>query len=139
MLTADHLVDDLNAKLAAGRRVLFGGQPVVRARCEAGEASLVLADGTVRSVWLDTLYQMLSMMARMPAGRVDLTGREAVLLRVITRRVSELKGLGFRLIPDRYFDFVRRLAAGESYHNVRSSYVQLIRESNPLRTHEQHQ
>ena len=138
MLTADHLVNDLNAKLAAGRRVLFGGQPVIRARCEAGEASLVLADGTVRSVWLNTMYQLLSQAFR-TGGRVDLTGREAALLRVITRRVVELKGLGFRLIPDRYFDFVRRLAAGESYHNVRSSYVELIRESNPLRNHERKQ
>lgn len=135
MLTADHLVNDLNAKLAAGRRVLFAGQSVVRARCEAGEASVVLADGTARSIWLNTMYQLLSQ-ASHTGGRVDLTGREAVLLRVITRRVVELKGLGFRLIPDRYFDFVRRLAAGESYHNVRSSYVELIRESNPLRNHE---
>lgn len=138
MLTADHLVNDLNAKLAAGRRVLFAGQPVIRARCEAGEASLVLADGTVRSIWLNTMYQLLSQASR-TGGRVDLTGREAALLRVITRRVVELKGLGFRLIPDRYFDFVRRLAAGESYHNVRSSYVELIRESNPLRNHERKQ
>lgn len=138
MLTADHLVNDLNAKLAAGRRVLFGGQPVIRARCEAGEASLVLADGTVRSVWLNTMYQLLSQASR-TGGRVDLTGREAALLRVITRRVVELKGLGFRLIPDRYFDFVRRLAVGESYHNVRSSYVSLIRESNPLRNNERKQ
>lgn len=138
MLTADHLVNDLNAKLAAGRRVLFGGQPVIRARCEAGEASLVLADGTMRSVWLNTMYQLLSQSSR-TGGRVDLTGREAALLRVITRRVVELKGLGFRLIPDRYFDFVRRLAAGESYYNVRSSYVSLIRESNPLRNHERKQ
>lgn len=138
MLTADHLVNDLNAKLAAGRRVLFGGQPVIRARCKAGETSLVLADGTVRSIWLNTMYQLLSQASR-TGGRVDLTGREAALLRVITRRVVELKGLGFRLIPDRYFDFVRRLAAGESYHNVRSSYVELIRESNPLRNHERKQ
>lgn len=138
MLTAKHLVNDLNAKLAAGRSVLFAGQPVIRALSDGGEASVMLADGTVRSIWLNTMYQLLSQASR-TGGRVDLTGREAVLLRVITRRVGELKGLGFRLIPDRYFDFVRRLAAGESYHNVRSSYVQLIRESNPLRNHEQQQ